>query len=83
MRSIKTLRSGLDLKWTVVFHAPEDHRWVVVCDGAVEAKYGIAHNCAEIHPTYRTKDEGDRCAFCGDYPPEALDGYLKLINWDK
>ncbi len=75
------LRVGLNTKWTVVFEDPDDERWVVVSDGYEKPMYGISHACLTDIVAFAGEDT--RCAFCGDYPPEALEGFIAMMNWEK
>ena len=67
--------------WTVVFNAPEDERWVIVKDYL--GVHGLQHNCwdrLKLEPRYMGNDA---CSYCGGVPPESLEGFLKLVEWDK
>jgi hypothetical protein len=75
------LRVGLGTKWTVVFEDPDDERWIVVSDGYKEPTYGVSHAC--LIDTVGYAGDDTRCAFCGAYPPEALEGFITMMNWDK
>lgn len=66
--------------WTVVFNAPEDERWVIVKDYL--SVHGLQHNCeqTDVEPRYV---DNDACSYCGDVPPESLEGFLKLVEWEQ
>lgn len=80
--SLRKLKYRRYSSWEVVFNAPEDERWVIVKDTG--GGYGLQHNCWKTHSDIelRYQDNG-ACAFCGDVPPESLEGFLQLLEWDR
>ena len=80
--SLRKLKYHRYESWKVVFHAPEDERWVIVKDAGGE--HGLQHQCWKTNPDIklRYRDNG-ACAFCGDVPPESLEGFLTLVEWDR
>ena len=78
--SLRDLKHSNFGSWEVVFKAPEDERWAIVKD--VYGAHGLQHNCDIDMPNLRYMDNG-ACSFCGDEPPESLEGFLKLVEWEK